>query len=373
MSEKGNAPNLFNFYTIMLTTLEEQTHRLTSGHSLSVEEASSAAYAMAREEIPATAKEEFLRALGKKGETATELAAFAGVFRELARNPHLEDYAGEAIDLCGTGGDRQGTANISSITALLLASAGVPVFKHGNRSVTSRCGSADFLQALGIPWEVSDGDLRKAMKELNFVFFFAPLFHPAFKSIMPVRQKMAAQGERTVFNLLGPLVNPGKPGRQLLGVFAEPLVPLLGEALSSLGTVEGATVHGRLKEGGLDEVSTAGTNVFFGFGRFAHLTGEVLPEDYGFPTSPLADLKGGDLAENLALFTALQKGQAPVGLAHSVQLNAAFAFHLAGRCGSVTEGLSLAREQISSGQLTAYLEKVRTFFADLGYSTPAVS
>ena len=351
----------------MLSSLDDLTAPLAQGEDLTSEQATKAAFLLAREEVPDSAKEGFLRALAQKGETATELAAFAAAFRSLARNPHLEAFAAGAIDVCGTGGDKQGTANLSSMTALLIASAGVPVFKHGNRSITSRCGSADFLQALGIPLEPSDEDLRQAMEELNFVFFFAPVFHPAFKAIMPVRKKMAAAGERTIFNLLGPLINPGRPGRQLLGVYQEGLVSLLGEALASLGTVEGVTAHCRLPEGGLDEISTAGTNVLYGFGAFQRLSGEVNPGDFGLPLAPVAELKGGELEENLALFTALQEDRAPAGLAHSLQLNAAYALVVAGRCETVPEGMALAREQLVSGRLSAYLEKIRTFFADLGY------
>ncbi|MCC5788673.1 MAG: anthranilate phosphoribosyltransferase [Opitutales bacterium] len=346
-----------------MTTLQSLSSQIKNGQDLSHEQAAEAAGRLARESEDPAAKAEFLTALAAKGETAVEIAGFAGVFQKLARNPGLEAYADEAIDLCGTGGDGQGTVNISSITSLLVASTGVKVFKHGNRSITSKCGSADFLAALGIPLDLADEEYGPALEALNMVFFFAPNFHPAFKSIMPVRQALAKEGKKTIFNLLGPLINPGNPGRQLLGVYAEKLVPLFREALEKKGLCRGVVAHGRLPEGGLDEVSAAGKNILVGVGSLAAWE-EILGADrYGYPVAPIEELRGGDLETNLRLFEDLLAGKATPGLTHSVLLNAAVALIVAGKVTKMEDGVLLAREQLLGGGLKAYLVQVREYFA----------
>src|SRR5258708_24510059 len=171
-----------------------------------------------------------LTALAGKGETAAEVAAFANAFRARALNPGVEAWAPRAIDIVGTGGDHAGGFNISSVVVLVLASAGVTVMKHGNRGVTSKCGSADLLAALGVNLEAPPEKLRRALDELGFVFFFAPGYHPAFKNIGPGRKALAARGQRTIFNILGPLINPGRPAHVLLGVFSAACVDRLAPA-----------------------------------------------------------------------------------------------------------------------------------------------
>ena len=162
---------------------------------------------------------DFLLALAEKGETPAEVAAFAAGISSLAVDPGVSDWADRAIDVCGTGGDGSGTFNISTAVSFIVAAAGVPVFKHGNRSITSKCGSADLLEALGIRLDATAEQVRASLEAVSFCFFFAPAYHPAFKEIMPVRKALATEGKRTIFNLLGPLINPGKPAHQLLGVF----------------------------------------------------------------------------------------------------------------------------------------------------------
>ena len=177
-----------------------------------------AAAALAASEASDEVKGAFLLALAAKGETAAEVAAFATAFRARAINPGVEAWADQAIDIVGTGGDHAGGFNISSMVVLTLASAGVTVMKHGNRGITSKCGSADLLAALGVNLEAPPEVVRRALTELGFVFFFAPAYHPTFKNIGPVRKMLAARGQRTVFNILGPLINPGRPAHVLLGV-----------------------------------------------------------------------------------------------------------------------------------------------------------
>jgi len=248
------------------------TARLAAGRDLTSEEVTQAAAALAAPEVAEEGKAAFLAALADKGENVAEVAAFAQAFRGMAVNPGVEAWAPTAIDVVGTGGDHAGGFNISSLVVLTLASAGVPVMKHGNRGITSQCGSADLMAGLGVDLQAPPEKLRRALAELGFVFFFAPAYHPAFKHIAPVRKALAAQGRRTVFNILGPLINPGRPAHVLLGAFAEAWVPKLAGALEVLGAQAGIAAHGVIGPGqGIDEITTATVNRVRGFGRLAQV------------------------------------------------------------------------------------------------------
>ncbi|MDX2186173.1 MAG: anthranilate phosphoribosyltransferase [Opitutaceae bacterium] len=309
-------------------------------------------------------KGRLLVALAQKGETAGEVTAFARAFRERAVNPGVEAWSGEAIDIVGTGGDHAGGFNISSLVVLTLASAGVKVMKHGNRGITSRCGSADLLAGLGFKLDASPERLRAALQELNYVFFFAPSFHPAFKHIAPVRKALAAQGHRTVFNILGPLMNPGRPAHILFGVFSETWVPVLATALGNLGVRSGLAVHGRLGEGkGIDELTTASPNRVRGIGQLAEVDDVWEAERFGLSTRPFAELTGGDLAENLQITEAVLSGRGPRGLVDTIALNAAVALWICGRVKSVSEGLPITRELLVGGAVRAKVEATRRFFS----------
>ena len=252
------------------TTLNNYSAKAESGNDLDDAEIKTASDLLASPDPDAVDKERFLLALADKGESPEEVAAFASSFRELARDPGLSSLAKAAIDVCGTGGDKSGSFNISTFVAFTLSAGGVPVLKHGNRSITSQCGSADLLEGVGIHLTPSPATLIAAVEELNFTFFFAPNFHPAFKEIMPVRQNLASKGRRTVFNLLGPLINPARPAFQLLGVFSPDLVVPMASTLNALGLRRGLVVHGKLDKGrGMDEISCAGKNLAAGFGELA--------------------------------------------------------------------------------------------------------
>src|SRR3954466_532419 len=249
-----------------MPTLAELTTQLTAGRELTGVQVEDAAAALAATNDPDEVKADFLAALAHKGESADEVAAFETAFRARAVNPGVEAWAGRAIDIVGTGGDHAGGFNISSVVVLVLASAGVTVMKHGNRGITSKCGSADLLSALGVTLDASPEKLRRALDELGFVFFFAPAYHPTFKHIAPVRKALAARGQRTVFNILGPLINPGRPAHVLLGSFSAAWVPKLAGALDALGTQAGIAAHGIIDaERGIDELTTATTNRVRGF------------------------------------------------------------------------------------------------------------
>jgi len=339
------------------------TARLIARRDLTVAEVMAAAAALAAPEVGDETKAGFLTALADKGETVGEVAAFAQAFRGMAINPGVEAWASTAIDVVGTGGDHAGGFNISSLVVLTLASSGVTVMKHGNRGITSQCGSADLMAALGVNLQASPEKLRGALAELGFVFFFAPAFHPAFKHIGPVRKALATQGRRTVFNILGPLINPGRPAHVLLGAFAESWVPRLAGALDTLGAKAGLAVHGVIAPGrGIDELTTATVNHVQGFGRLASVQGEWRAADFGLPSSSFEDLKGGDLAANLAIVEAILAGRGPAGLVDTIVLNAAVGLWIVGRTADVKAGLGLAREQLLGGGVRAKIAAAREFY-----------
>jgi len=336
---------------------------LTARQDLSPGQVVAAAEALASPDAGDEAKAAFLTALSEKGESVAEVAAFARAFRGLAVNPGVEAWAPVAIDVVGTGGDHAGGFNISSLVVLTLASAGVKVMKHGNRGITSQCGSADLLGALGVDLQAPPEKLRRALDELGFVFFFAPAYHPAFKHISPVRKALAAKGRRTVFNILGPLINPGRPAHVLLGAFAESWVPKLAGALDALGAEAGLAAHGIIgPDRGIDELTTATTNRVRGFGRLGSLNALWQPQDFGLPLSSFDDLRGGDLAANLAIVENLLAGRAPPGLVDTIVLNAAVGLWITGRTPGVREGLGLARERLLGGAVREKIAATREFY-----------
>lgn len=350
--------------------LEQLTSLLASGRSLDSGQAKQAAGLLAEPGVAASAKQGFLTAFAQKGETGGEVAAFAGAFRDMAIDPGVENWADRAIDVCGTGGDGSGTFNISTVVSFIVAAAGVPVFKHGNRSITSSCGSADLLEGLGIRLDLSHDQIRGSLEELNFCFFFAPAFHPAFKEIMPVRKAMAAQGQRSVFNLLGPLINPGRPAHQLLGVFAPQWVEPLAGALGSLGLSAGLVVHGTPEEErALDELSCAGHNKIAGFGQLSKLSGLLSASDVDLPACDFTDLAGGGLEENLTILRSLVSGgeaSVPQGLRNSILFNAGAALWIGGEATDLKGGIELSNQLLSDGTVAGWLEKAREFNAQCG-------
>lgn len=346
-----------------MATLNELTARLATGAELPPADIETAAAALESPEVDEAAKAAFLTALSDKGETAGEIAAFAQAFRRRALDPGVQQWSAGALDIVGTGGDHSGGFNISSLVTLTLASAGVPVMKHGNRGITSKCGSADLLAALGVDLTAPPAKLQRAMAELGYVFFFAPSYHPAFKHIVPVRKALAAQGRRTVFNILGPLINPGRPAHVLMGCFSEAWVPRLAEALNALDAKSGLVVHGTIPSGGgIDELTTATANRVLGIGRAANVDTVWRAEDHGLTTAPFSDLQGGDLEQNLAIVDAVLAGQGPRGLVDTVVLNAAIGLWLTGKVDSVSAGLAPARDVLLGGAVKQKIAATREFY-----------
>ncbi|QHN04950.1 anthranilate phosphoribosyltransferase [Granulicella sp. WH15] len=288
-----------------------------------------------------------LGALAARGETAAEIAGFVDAMRAAATPvPVDEPERALLVDTCGTGGDQSGTFNISTAAALVAAAAGARVAKHGNRAVTSRSGSADVLEALGIPVDLDPEEAATALRTHGFAFLHAPTLHPALRTVMPIRR---ALGVRTVFNILGPMSNPAGAPAQVMGVYAARLVPLVAEALATLGTRHAFVVHGA---GELDEISLCGPSQIAEIRDGKVTLSTFVPEDVGLQQAPLQALAGGDATANAAILRAIFAGQtgAPRDV---VVLNAAAVLVTAALAPNLRAGVELAQRTIDSGQVTA--------------------
>lgn len=289
-----------------------------------------------------------LMGLRIKGETVDEISAGATAMRVKAKS--FKSVAG-AIDTCGTGGDSRGTYNISTATAFVLAACGLPVVKHGNRSVSSRSGSADVLNVLGIKTDCELEIAERCLRECGIAFLFAPKFHPAMRHVAPVRQEL---GLRTIFNILGPLTNPAAPDFQLLGVYDKSLLKPLAETLKNLGTKAAWLVHG---SDGQDELTLTGTSKVVALKNGEISEFEVSPEDANLPSAPLEDLKGGDPERNAsALIEAISGVENPYR--NAVVYNAAAGLVIAGKTDNLKDGASIAKEAIDSGRAHSILKKL---------------
>ncbi len=292
----------------------------------------------------------FLVALRMKGESGPEVAAAARAMRARAIPVAVADPSA-AIDTCGTGGDGADTVNISTAAALVAAAAGVVVAKHGNRSVSSRCGSADVLEAAGVRLDLTPEDLGRLADEVGIAFLFAPRLHPAMREVMPVRRSL---GVRTTFNLLGPLTNPAGVGRQVVGVWGPEVQDLVAAALADLGAVHALVVH---SQDGLDELSVnAPTRVVEVRDGAVLGTRTVVAGDFGLGGRPADELRGGDVDTNLTRLRAILSGGERSAAADAVALNAAAALVVAGRVAGLAEGVVAARELLGSGTPLERLE-----------------
>lgn len=347
--------------------LEDLIRQLNRGASLEDSQTRVAVNQLIEESVPAQSKAQFLGALARKGETTQEIAAFARELREKSIRPPLDASTASDIilDVCGTGGDRLNTFNISTTVAIVAAAANVRVAKHGNRAITSRAGSADVLEALGIPIELSPERAAQDLHELHFAFFFAPKYHPAFKHIAPARKLCADQGQRTIFNFLGPLLNPARPTAQLVGVPHPKLCSPLAQVLQSLGASRGMIVCGHAGQhpdgapAYLDELSTLGDSSIAEFYQDKGFHTSHLPASQ-FPIQPvqLTDLAGGDAAANAAIIRNILAGQDRGPKREAVLLNAAAALFVAGKVRTLTDGWDLAAGLIDQGTAQAKLDSL---------------
>src|SRR5476649_1163554 len=317
---------------------------------------------LADEAVLAHLKADFLTAFAQRGETPGEIAAFVRALRDKSISQPLdaETRSREILDVVGTGGDRLGTINISTTAAIICAAAGVAVAKHGNRAVTSQAGSADVLEALGIKINLSPEEAARSLREHNFAFFFAPNYHPAFKNISPARKICAERGQRTIFNLLGPLLNPARPSAMLMGVPRPELCEPMAHVLQSLGVRRAMVVCGKVSGAGfLDELSTLGENTIAEFYQERGFTvSTTMPEQFHLQHATLADLLGGDKIANAKIVREILCGQERGPKRDAVLLNAAAALFIAGKIKSLVEGWDLAGETIDSGRADAKLAEL---------------
>ncbi len=299
-----------------------------------------------------------LEALTAKGETAEEIAWFVRTLIAHARPIEITSER-PIMDICGTGGDKLGLFNVSTAAMFLVAAAGVTVVKHGNRGITSKCGGADVLEALGVDIELPPERAAAMAADVGCVFLFAPAYHPAFRAIGPVRAALAKRGVATVFNKLGPLLNPAAPPRQLAGVFEQGMTSVYAEVFRELGREKTWAVHGETPVGGLDEMSTLGDT------RVVELSGveiesfTVSAASHGIVAPDLAELLGGGAAENSRKLEALVRGKLPGPVEDLVCWNAAGALVVAGIAADLGVGLELARRVIADGGAAARLDALR--------------
>ncbi|TAM57815.1 anthranilate phosphoribosyltransferase [bacterium] len=319
------------------------------GEDLSANEVALAIGRLMDGEEPPTRVAGLLVAMAVKGETADEVVGAARAMRERALR--VEHELPLVLDIVGTGGDGAHTINISTAASMVVAGAGVPVAKHGNRAASSKCGSADVLEALGVEISVGPQEAARRLREDCIAFLFAQRYHPAFKNVAPLRRDL---GVPTIFNVLGPLTNPAGANRQVVGVAREPLVPLVANALLGLGCERAAVIHSL---DGVDELSGAAPALVTMVRDGRVETGRLDPADYGV-RAELSELRGGEAAENARALESILAGERSPR-ADVVALNAALALYVAGAAEDVREGLALARRSILEGRALATLEAMR--------------
>jgi anthranilate phosphoribosyltransferase len=338
--------------------ITEAVRALVDGTDLSRIEAAAAMEAIMSGAATNAQIAAFLTALRMKGETVEELIGFAQVMRQKAARIRVHDdgVAGLTgtdremlIDTCGTGGDATGTFNVSTATAFVVAGAGLKVAKHGNRSVSSMCGSADVVETLGINLELTPPKVARCIDEVGIGFLYAPLLHTAMKHVMAARREM---GIRTVFNMLGPLTNPAAANAQIIGVYAASLTEPLARVLAELGTVRAFVVHGA---DGLDEISNTGESRVSEVREGMVRSYTVRPEDFGLGRAAIGELMGGDREENARIIRAILDGE--IGPRRDIVLmNAAAALVAGGKARDFKDGVGLAAQAVDSGAARRTLE-----------------
>lgn len=338
-------------------------HHLEDGQELSPREVEVAAGLVLDASVPDAKKERLLEALSNKGETPAEIAGFVEAFLSHAVDPHLGllELEGPTLDVCGTGGDQLDLFNVSTTAMFVVAAAGAVVVKHGNRGITSKSGGADVLEALGIRIDLPPDGFRRCIEEAGVGFMFAPIYHPAFKAVVGARKSLAARGVRTIFNLIGPLLNPARPQCQLTGVFSRELCPAFAEILQRLGRESAWVVHGTTGDGrAVDEVSLMGSTRICKAGLYQDLADEeVRPRDFGMKHAEVADLHGGDAKTNAAILEAILSGREAGPKRDMVLMNAGAALACAGLADDMGDGIELAREAILCGGAFKRLEMLR--------------
>jgi anthranilate phosphoribosyltransferase len=338
--------------------------KLKAGTDLAPGDISYAVVVLLSEAAPDDLKAEFLTALHRKGETADEIAGFVRQLVGRAIDPGLDpaNLSGPLIDVCGTGGDGLDLFNVSTTIMFILAAGGAVVAKHGNRSVTSLCGSADVLEALGVRIDLPPNDLKECFERLGFGFIFARKYHPAFRALAQMRIRLARQHTRTIFNLLGPLLNPVRPPRQLIGVYGPRLTDVFAEVLRRLGSTRAWIVHGLADNGmGMDDISTSGPTTVAELANNKIISGVIDASWLGIPRVPITALHGGDAAANAATLQGILAGEITDARRDLAIINAAGGFVVADLAENMNEGIAHAREAIDSGRALSKLRELQKF------------
>lgn len=342
--------------------ISEAIEKVKLGHSLERQEARAVMEELLSGRVPEQQIVALLLALRDKGETTAEVVGFAEVMRAQAKQVladagvHAEEFVDSKtlLDTCGTGGDKRGTANVSTATALVVAGAGVRVAKHGNRSISSRCGSADVLEALGVAIDLPLENIPACLEDVGMVFLFAPHLHLAMKHVMPARRSIKS---KTIFNLLGPVTNPLEASHQLTGVYDEARTEMLAEALGTVGTRHAIVVAG---SDGLDEITITGASKLSEYDSGRIETRRVEPEDFGLPRAGSESLAGGGPEQNARLLIEILDGEKNP-LRDCILANASAALVAAGRAGDLKEGVAVAAEAIDSGEAMRTLRALVEF------------
>lgn len=339
-------------------------HHLQEGRELERREVGVAAELLLDPSFDDAKKELLLEALAAKGETPAEIAGFVEAFLEHAVDPHLGllDLDGPTVDVCGTGGDKLNLFNVSTTAMFVVAAAGANVVKHGNRGITSKSGGADVLEALQVRIDLDAEGFRRCVEKAGVGFLFAPAYHPAFKAVVGVRKRLAEKGVRTIFNLIGPLLNPARPQCQLVGVFQREWCSAFAEILQRLGRESAWAVHGTTADGrSVDEVSLMGTTRICKAGDYQDLVDEeVEPDDFGLKPAAIEDLQGGDAEINAAILERILAGKDNGPKLDMVLLNAGAAIACCGLADDIGGGIELARSVVTDGSA---LERLRALQA----------
>lgn len=334
--------------------MKEFIQKLLEGEDLTAEESENAMNFIMSGNATQIQMAGFLTALRMKGETPIEIASFAGVMREFSAR--IEPKVSKTlVDVCGTGGDKIKTFNISTTAMFIVSGAGIPVAKHGNRAVTSRCGSADVLEELGVNLNIPFERIREGIEKVGIGFMFAPLHHSAMKHVMPVRKEL---GIRTVFNILGPLTNPANANAQLMGIYDPELTEKIAEVFRILGLERAMVVHG---DPGIDEISNVGNTKISELIKNEIRTYIIKPEEFGLKRARIDDLAGGDKKENAQILREILNGKEKGAKRDIVLLNAAAGIILGGKAKDLRDGLNIATDVMDSGKAYKKLEEFIEF------------
>ena len=342
----------------MTTNASKLLERVLSGDDLSEAEAAWILNSMAEDALAPALAGGLLVALRAKGEAATEIRGFAQAMRDLAIRPEIPPD-GPYVDIVGTGGDASGSLNLSTGSALLAAACGLQVVKHGNRSISSRSGSADALEALGFPVPLNEQEAGQSLKALGFTFLFAPHYHPAMKNIGPVR---GALGVRTVFNILGPLANPAAPPFHVIGAFSEAMAEIMAQTLSGMDMQRCFVVHGAP---GWDEATPVGPFLCFDVRPGMVQRGVRDPADLGLARCSAEDLMGGDAGENSERLAAALRGKDSMAHRDALALGAALALEVTGTEPDASRAVERARQALADGSGENFLNQLQAFGQEL--------